>query len=223
MNQRYQLTKEKLVNHFRYSPLIYLVSVVGCVMLGVLIYSVTKPELPGGVKVDIMTVGYVNEAAVKVWCPQILERLDENQKEVTISQMSTPGAGYDKMFLMAHLANQEGDLFIMDKETFEYLTRQGAFLELSDMIQTQDFQLGEGATPQDGYVSGYAGTQVESGIYGLSLKGLPGLLELGFDPNDCYIAFTTYNDNLENSIKTVKWILETKTVVDTDLASEGLY
>ncbi|MDD4797713.1 MAG: hypothetical protein PHO66_08100 [Eubacteriales bacterium] len=220
---RYKLTKERLANHLRYMALVYGLAILGCVMVGSLIYSATAPELPGDQRVDILAVSYINEYAAKVWSADMLQQLDPSQKEVIIEQMGVSGSGYDQMILMARLANSEGDIFIMDKETYQYLARQGAFLEVSDLAQQVEFNLSAEATLEDGYVPGYSQTGVPGGIYGLSLKGLPGMLELGFDPQDCYLAFTTYNDNLENSIKVAQWILNTKVELDAELAGQGRY
>lgn len=220
---RYRLTKEKLANHFRYTALLYGLSILGCVMVGSLIYNLTTPELPGNEKVDVLAVGFINENAAKVWSEDMLKQLDSSQKEVNIEQMGTTGSGYDKMIIMARLASSEGDIFIMDEDMYQYLTRQGAFMEISDLAKQYDFHLGEGASLQDAYVPGYQETGVVGGIYGLPLKGLAGVMELGFDPQTSYLAFTAYNDNLENSVKVAQWIFDNKVKLDADLAQQGLY
>ncbi|AST58776.1 ABC transporter substrate-binding protein [Thermoanaerobacterium thermosaccharolyticum] len=105
--------------------------------------------------------------------------------------------------LMVKISAQEVNVIALDKDNFNALAKQGAFMNL-DFIKELD-------------LSGFkterlpSSKDVKAGTYGIDLnKGNKYLDEIGYDYHDKVIAIVSNSQNKDLSIKFLKWILDMK-------------
>jgi hypothetical protein len=208
-----KITKDRFKNHFYYAKWLYIIAIVGAVFVFSIVYSVTEPQVPKNLKVDITIIGAaLNEAGKEIWQEDILSVLPEDQQEVNIYSLAigTEGTGGISVYeiLVARMAAKEDDILILPKEIYDGVVTQGPFMNMDDYItqfeypeevdlETYKVKLDEDIVEGD----------TEPHYYGIPLDNVLGLVDIGLDPRGKVAVVLVYTENKDNVFKTLDFIM----------------
>jgi hypothetical protein len=106
--------------------------------------------------------------------------------------------------LMARIGAQDIDVIVLDKNNFDILARQGAFLRLDKVKELNLTELNVVKIEEDS-------AEVKPGVYGIYVgRGNKYLEDLEYDYSDKIIAIMSNGQHKDLAIKFVKWLLDIK-------------
>ena len=166
-----KLTRDRLINHFQYSKMLYLVIIVVAALIGNLAFSVTTYHAPNERRVDIELIGLyadtekpsAREAAARLLAAgQDYERardaaagLDQAEDyEIPLQELEFIALQYDPessseenyyaaQKFMVMLAAQEGDIYVLSRTLLLSMLEQNLLLPLDDYIASGALDPGE--------------------------------------------------------------------------------
>lgn len=206
MSIKMPITKEKIKNHFHYSWWMYALLAIIALFGWNLVYTSTRYRPPEDKKVQFYADGFLDSqqyddinAYMQVIKAEILPDMEE---------VSCTVVGYDETYgnmqLMVWAAAGEGDVYLLSKERFDYISSDGAMMALQDRID-------DGTLHVDGIdlANGYA-RDTETGaktLCGIPADTLTGLNQYGFASKDMVLCVLAYGQNDENSLKFLDYLL----------------
>ncbi len=200
-----KINKEVLKNHIQYDWWKYAVSIAVTVLVWSMIVTIAAPRTPGDKKVDIYLVGgYMFEDPASQIEQMILSDFPE-LLEINLYNIMMEGEmeyiGRQKF--MAMLFGQEGDIFVLDRNTFTNLVKEGAVLPLDDYEGIKDRmtqeQIEKGTLAVD--------ASSEPKLYGVPLAGFK-LFEDTYDTSKSVLCIMAYSDNIPKAVEVTEWILK---------------
>ncbi|MDO5022888.1 MAG: hypothetical protein Q4E07_06085, partial [Eubacteriales bacterium] len=140
---------------------------------------------------------------------------DMETVETVTLMASTEQDYFSSMQIMTYIVAGQGDIYMLDANTFKRYAPQGAFLPLEDFVKngqinTKDIDL------RNGYIS-YQYTEDVDGkelkkselhLYGIPLKELPISEELGVFSENMYLSVLLANNNEDNIIKFIDGFIQ---------------
>jgi len=211
-----QVNKAALQNHLHYDWWKYLIGILATVFLWSMVTAMTRPQTPPEKKVDIFLVGgFALQESLDALSLRMLEDFPQ-LLEINFTNIVLEGdtqlefAGRQKLMVM--LGSQTGDIFVFNRDEFELLARQGAFLPLDGLMDQKIAELipSEELDEQKIAIEGEDGLPGEPRIYGLPLKDTDVFDDAFFDVENKLIAVMAYSKNMDNAIEVVRWILDRK-------------
>lgn len=223
-----KITKDRLKNHFYYAKWLYVVAILGAVLVFSMVFSVTEPQVPKNLKIDINVIGAtLNDAAKGIWQEDILEELSEDQQEVNIYALalgadnSTPGISVYEV-LVARMAAKEDDILILPKEVYDGIATQGAFLNLDEYASK--FEYPEGVDLEAIKVKleeDIADGDTEPHMFGVPIDNLIGFADLGVNPIGRVAVIMVYTENKDNAFKALDFIMSKTESVFANQANQS--
>lgn len=203
-----QVSRERVKNHLQYDWWKYIIGVLATVFLWSMVTTMVRPQTPADKKVEIYLVGdYLLEEKAEPISDRILEEFPEllevNFMHIPLGddpQMEYMG----RQKLMAMLASQTGDIFAFEKEEFEIMANQGAFMPLDDYID--DLKVWFSDEELEEYKSTVEGEN-ESHYYGVPMESLGLFDETGYDVSNKVAGIMVYSKNQYRALNILKWIL----------------
>lgn len=219
-----KITKKRFLDHFYYAKWLYVFMIAGALFLFSMVFTISKPVVPKEFRVDISILGVTLQEDVKIlWEEEILAMLPEDQQEVNIYAMgfggdenSTGGISIYEI-IAARMAAREDDIYIMNKELYDFLSTQGAFHEMDEMALNYVFSEEIDIEEYKYTLEDEPEIDGKKYLYGLPLDNVLGLVDLGIDPRGKVIGILIYTENYDNVAKTVDYILnQTESIYDLE-------
>jgi len=209
------INRQTLQNHWQYDWWKYLLGVVLTSFLWYTVTVMTRPRTPDELKVDIYLVGeYYIQGYEGPVSQKILEDFPD-LKEINFYSIpfnGNPNADiYSQQKLTIMVMTQTGDLFIMDRTHFNQLMREGSLLALDDLIDEEIRSLysQEEWESVTGKIENDEGEpESEEHIYGIPMRGVTLLKDIGFPTEDKVIGVMGYSRNMDKAIEVMKWIIK---------------
>ena len=206
MSIKMPITKEKIRNHFHYGKWMYLLLAIIALMGWNLIYTTTRYRPPENLKVEFYADGYV-DAAHQEKLDALMETIRADaipdMEEVSCTSMGFDET-YGEMQFMVWVSAGQGDVYLLTKERFDYITSDGAMMDLQPMLD-------EGVLHADGIdlTAGYA-RDPETGkkmLCGIPADSFAGLKDYGLETDGMVFCVLNFGQNDENSLKFLDYLL----------------
>lgn len=209
------VTKERLKQHWTYARWQYIALVIAAVIGWNLIYTMTAYRPPDEKKVEMYILA-VPANAVDQSLPSGQELLNEYMEHVRTEEMPdmelmdsvflTTDSTYAAMQLSTYMAAGEGDVYVLDNESFTSYAKIEAFMPLENDPELMDILDKYGINAEKGWR-----TNNENGeyhLYGIPCKNIPALGRFYIRPDKTFLSISINNGNDENSMKFLKILLE---------------
>ncbi len=215
-----RITSKRLKSHFQYSKVIYIAAFFTMAIVWNLIYSATKPPVPGDKQVVIISAAYILDESAQQWVDELATVLPDDQELIdffTISYGEDAGTGAELMF--ARLAAEEGDIWLVPQDVYHVFAFQGAWMALdvpdeSGQTILDRLHIPECIDPSYAVTNlnmpGMEAETTEEHIAGIPIDAMEGFFELGMSPVDMVICIPVYTENIDNVITTINWMLDNK-------------
>ncbi len=213
-----KFTKQRFKDHLYYSKWLYLIFISLAVLGFSLIFSITEPEVPKELKVDINVFAVVLEETEKIiWEEEILHSLSQDQQEVNINTLGFTGSEEASLgisvfeIMTTKIVAKEDDIFIMPKDIYIAYAKKGVFIAMDDIFPKYEFPEELDLQEYKVRLEENIETDGDSHLYCLPLDNVKGLNDLGIDPTDKVLVVLVYTENYDNVLKAVDYIMN-KTV-----------
>lgn len=206
MNLRFPLTKEKLKTHFAYAWWQYVLVVVLALFCWNLLFTTTHYRSPAHLKVEWYYDAYQAEAeqSMDELMAELHASLLSDMEEVNFVPVVLDNA-YGPMQLTVWFSAGEGDLFMLNEESFRSMASNGGIAELTPYIEDGSLQVGD-LDLKKGKV-----TDLETGksrLCGIPAELLPGLEQYGLVCEGEYLCLSVTGGNLDNTMKLLNWLVQ---------------
>lgn len=205
--QETKITKARIKNHFTYSWWKYVLLVLAAIIGWNLIYTSTAYRPPKGKRLDIYFVTNAVPDETLAWMKDdILERYPEVEDSSVASIVYTADDNYyGSMQLTTYVGAGEGDLILLPRERFEMFAKGGTFFPLDEVIESGALDL----RGIDISATTLTTDEGETGIYGVPLTSLYGLMEYSVDNRDLVVGVLAYSPNFDRAVDWIDWLIET--------------
>ncbi|NMD37842.1 MAG: hypothetical protein GYA87_04085 [Christensenellaceae bacterium] len=211
-----KITKKKLINHLRYTIVIYVLIVVLSIFLWDIVYTSTAYRAPENKKVEWYIGGnaLANQEKLKEFMEETRINIMPDMEELSAVILFDSGMQdiYSDMQITTFVISEQGDVYLLTKDKFLNFARAGAFLPLDDYIENSSLNI-DGIDVKRGIVTIPASesptkTEITS-IYGIPATSLKKLSQFDINPNDMYLAVLYKNKNDDNSVKFLNYLINT--------------
>lgn len=215
------LSKATVRQHLTYNWWKYVLVIALSIVCWSLIYTTTAYRPPADKKVDFyVTSGYGDQTMLDQYMESI--RLSEmSDMEEMSSAFLTNDEYYGAIQLSTYIMAGEGDVYLLDKDSFQNYAASGAFLALEEVPGIVEAAESAGIDLSRGWR-----TNTEEGgkhLYGIPATALTGLEAYSVSGKDGFLTVTVNGGNDENSLKFLAILLRDmrapETATPTDLAS----
>lgn len=190
------ITKEKIKTHFQYSWWKYLLLVVLTLLLWNLLFTTTQYRSPEHLKVEfyVDAIETVETTAnMEALLEDIHARVMPEMEEVTYTVLGLDET-YGSMQLTVWVSAGQGDVYLLMKDRFLSLARNGGLVDLQPYIDNGTLPV-EGFALSKGQVANeYAGAKAQ---YGIPTDGLTGLSACGAVTEGSFLCMLAGNGNEE--------------------------
>jgi len=204
--QANRISSDRVRNHFSYSWWKYLLLVIAAVMGWNIIYSTTAYKPPADKRMTVYFVTHsIDSENTAVIREKILEN-DPNLEEATVVSITYTDSDnyYGNLQLTTYMGSGEGDIYIVDRSVFEMLMPGGGFVMMDEYLENGRVNL-QGADASSCYGVDEDGI---SGIMGVPLAELYGLLDLGIDNRDLVLLVMGFSGNQDGALNVINWLFE---------------
>ena len=213
------INRKSLSDHFSYNWWKYLVSVAVCIFTVNMYYVQTEYRPPEDKRIDIYIQGALSsQDDINAFFKPIWEKHAPDMETVeTVVLM--PGGSEDyvsSMQIVTYIAARQGDIYMLDSNSFKRYASQGAFIPLESyvedgIIDTRSIDLRSGYVNyiSEDIIDGETVTESHMHLYGIPMKELNRFYkELGIFNEDMYMSVMISNNNDENVIPFLSAIIE---------------
>lgn len=192
------LTRQRLRNHIMYSWWKYVLLIVLAIFGWDIIYNMTRYRPPEAKKVNLNVYVAANQTALDAYLSDIHETQLPEMEEMSASYTVLEQM-YGDMIFSAHMASNDGDIYLLNRDYFQRYASSGAYRALEDETELI-------ATLEEAGVSLTQGWRAlsdtgERHLYAIPCANLPGIAAYVADPSDCYLVVLLNNGNDENVIR----------------------
>ena len=202
--QANRITGDRIKNHFHYSWWKYVILAAITIMGWNIIFSATIYTPPADKKLGVYFATYSIDSQNTAKLREMILEHDKNLEDATVTSITYTDSDnyYGSMQLTTYMGSGEGDIYIVDRSIFEKLEDGGGFVMMDEPIATGRVNL------QGVDASSCFGTDDEgiSGIMGVPLSELYGLLELGIDNRDLVLLVMGFSGNQEGAMDFINWL-----------------
>ena len=209
MRLKTPITAENLRNHFTYGLWKYVLLAVFAVFGWNLLYSVTAYHSPQEKRIDVyVQTSTTSSAIIDAFLEPIWKATVPDME--TVSSVVLMDASQDsslEMQLFTYFAAGEGDIYILNEDTYKQYAAQGIFIPLDELIKNGTINV-DGVDLSKGYIA-YVDEYDENGmpvssslkLFGIPLESYYGFMnEIRLDNRRKYAVITVNNKNDENVI-----------------------
>lgn len=206
MNLHFPLTKEKLKNHFAYAWWQYMLVIVLAFFCWNLLFTTTHYRSPAHLKVEWYYDGYQAEAEKNIdeLMAELHTSLLPDMEEVNFVPIVLD-SNYGPMQLTVWFSAGEGDLFMLNEESFRSMGGNGGMVELTPYIEDGSLQVGDLDLKNGNVVDLETG---KSTLCGIPAELLPGLEKYGMMCKNEYLCLSATGGNIDNTIKLLNWLIQ---------------
>ena len=207
------LSKENIVNHFRYRWYLYLIALIAAIVIPTVVFSVTNYESPEDMRIDFLFAdsGTV-ESLVKPLFNELIEKSGaENVETVSYEFVAQDSSGTLEQILALRMISKDKDIVISSEAAFQSYASQGVYIPLEDKISPEfaaylaenNIHAGHSRiTDTDGGAIG------EDHLYGIPLSALPGITNAPPFFGDVYLSVFWDSGNEQNVIAVMNQIID---------------
>ena len=201
------LSKKRLQQHFQYSWWMYALSLILCIFLWDIVYTVTEPRTPENEKLEVYLYAYGDSERAQQYLDVLREEQLEDVKEMTAVYVM-PDDSSGPMVLSTRIMAGEGDLFLLPRDTFQSYASQGLFVALDEIEGIEETVESLGINAERGWRKNQ--DSGERHLYGIPVASIPELAAWSY-ASDMYLSVRVYNGNDENAIKLFRLLIEDTT------------
>ncbi|MBQ9307016.1 MAG: hypothetical protein IJ229_03735 [Clostridia bacterium] len=201
------LSKKRLQQHFQYSWWMYALSLILCIFLWDIVYTVTEPRTPENEKLEVYLYAYGDSERAQQYLDVLREGQLEDVKEMTAVYVM-PDDSSGPMVLSTRIMAGEGDLFLLPRDTFQSYASQGLFVALDEIEGIEETVENLGINAERGWRKNQ--DSGERHLYGIPVASIPELAAWSY-ASDMYLSVRVYNGNDENAIKLFRLLIEDTT------------
>ena len=207
MASMFPITKNRIRNHFHYFWWQYVVLVVAGVFGWNLLFTMTHYRSPEHLKVEwyyqgastLDTVAKGEALLNELW-PQLFPEMEE----VTFNLVGTDEM-YGDMQLMVWMAAGQGDLYMLQKNSFKTYANETTLLDLQPYVDDGTLNV-EGIDLRGGIATdqetGY------KGLFGIPADALTKMLDYDMQPEGTLICLPLTSGNIENALILLQYMLD---------------
>ncbi len=203
----FPITKDRIRHHFNYAWWQYATLAVAAIFGWNLIFTMTHYRSPEHLKVEwyyqgpatMDTVGKGEALLNELW-PQLFPEMEEmNFNQVGGDEM------YGDMQLMVWMAAGQGDLYMLQKDSFKTYANETTLLDLQPYVddgtlnvEGLDLRSGIATNPETGY----------KGLFAIPLDGLPKMLDYDMQPQGTLACLPLASGNIDCALKLLQYMLD---------------
>ena len=207
MTPKFPITRTRIRNHFQYFWWQYALLAVLAIFGWNLLFTVTHYRSPESLKVEWYYEGPMTSATqanVNAMLAELTPQLFPDMEEVTFTQVGMDET-YGSMQIMVWMAAGQGDLYMLEQDSFKGYATQGSMLDLQPYVDNGTLNV-EGIPLTKGYAK-----EEETGethLYGIPADQLKGLEQYEVYPEGTVLSVLAMGGNEENTIKLMAWLLD---------------
>lgn len=203
----FPITKDRIRNHFQYFWWQYAALVIAGIFGWNLLFTMTHYRPPENLKVEWYyqgpsstdTVGKGTALLEELW-PELFPEMEE----VTFNLVGTDEM-YGDMQLMVWMAAGQGDVYILQKDSFKTYANENTLLDLQPYVDDGtlnvegiDLRGGIATDPETGY----------KGLFGIPADALEGMWDYDMKPEGALICLPLGSGNIENALILLDYLLD---------------
>jgi len=203
----FPITKERIQHHFHYAWWQYFALVIVAVFGVNLVFTMTHYRSPEHLKVEWYyqgisspnTVGLGQQLLEEIWQTEFPE-----MEEVNFNLAGTDDT-YGAMQLMAWIAAGQGDLYILQKDTYQGYAGEDSMVNLQPYVDDGTLNV-EGIDLRGGIA-----TDLDTGVkglYGIPADALQGLWDYDLQPDGKVICLPLASGNIETALILLDYLLD---------------
>jgi len=204
---KFPITKVRILNHFHYYWWQYMVLVIAGVFGWNLLFTTTRYQPPENLKLEWYyqgpisndTTNKANDLLLELW-PELFPEMED----VYFNVVGTD-AMYGDMQLMVWMAAGQGDVYILQKETFANHANETTLLNLQPYVDDGTLNV-EGIDLRGGIA-----TDLDTGVkglYGIPADALQGLWDYDLQPDGKVICLPLASGNIETALILLDYLLD---------------
>lgn len=192
------LTRQRLRNHLAYSWWKYALLLVIAIFGWDIIYNITRYRPPEEKKINLNVYVRSNEAALDAYLAEINATLMPEMEEMSATY-NVLEEMYGDMVFSAHMAANDGDIYLLSRDYFQRYASSGVYRALEDETELLA-TLEEAGIPLTQGWRALSSTS-ERHLYAIPCANLPSSAYFVADPADCYLAVLVNNGNDANVLR----------------------
>lgn len=208
MTPMFPITRERIRNHIHYFWWQYALLLVFAIFGWNLLYTTTHYRSPEHLKMEWYYQGGMTENTSDKVLALMAELKDEMYPEVEEMDFVTVGMDdtYGDMQLMVWIAAGQGDIYLLEKDSFTSFASEGAMLDLQPYIDNGMLNV-DGMELRKGQVTDIDTKELV--LRGIPADKLTGLMNLDIVPNDRVFGIVATSGNAESSVKLLNYLINT--------------
>jgi len=204
---KFPITKDRVRHHFHYFWWQYAVLAVAGIFGWNLLFTMTHYRPPENLKVEWYyqgpsstdTVGKGQALLDELW-PELFPEMEE----VTFNLVGTDEM-YGDMQLMVWMAAGQGDVYMLQKDSFKTYANENTLLDLQPYVddgtlnvEGMDLRGGIATDSETGY----------KGLFGIPADALEGMWDYDMKPDGALICLPLGSGNIDNALILLQYLLE---------------
>lgn len=209
MTPKLTITRNKIRNHFTYAWWQYAILITAAIFGWNLLFTTTHYRSPEHLKIEWYYEGKSSmetQGLVEGLLAELTPELFPEMEEVTFAVVGTDET-YGEMQLMVWMSAGQGDIYMLQTDTFKSYAASGAMVDLQPYVDDGTLNV-EGIDLKKGYVK-----ETESGemhLYGIPADSLTGLMDYHVLPEGTVLSLLVTGGNTENAVKLLAHLLTMK-------------
>lgn len=207
MASMFPITKNRIRNHFHYFWWQYAVLAIAGIFGWNLLFTTTHYRPPENLKLEWYYQGVASNDTVDK-CTQLLEQL-QPQLWPELEEVSFNLVGTDEMYgdmqLMVWMAAGQGDLYVLQKDSFKTYANESTLLNLQPYVddgtlnvEGVDLRGGIATDPETG----------NKGLFGIPADALQGLWDYDIKPEGALLCLPLASGNIEDALSLLGYLLD---------------
>ncbi|MDD3336726.1 MAG: hypothetical protein PHI98_14645 [Eubacteriales bacterium] len=199
------ITKKSIKNHFAYAWWQYALLLGFAIFGWNLLFTTTHYRSPANLKVEWYCDSHVLEAEKDIdgLMTELHESLFPDMEEINFIPVVLDDT-YGAMQLTVWISAGEGDVFLLNKDSFSSMAGSGGMIELEPYIEDGTLDV-EGLDLKNGYV-----VDAETGkshLAGIPAEQLTKLQEYGIYSTNEVFGLSATGGNIDNAVKLLNWLI----------------
>lgn len=207
MTPKFPITKDRIRNHFHYFWWQYALLLVFAIFGWNLLYTTTHYRSPEHLKMEWYYQGALTDQTEE----KVMALLEQVKPELfpEVEEMSFMSVGMDETYgamqMMVWMAAGQGDLYLLEKDSYSSYAAEGSMVNLqpyidSGMLNVEGIDLRKGlATDMD------TREMVQCGI---PADTLTGLWDLDINPEGKVLCLLVNGGNVDNALELMQYLLD---------------
>ena len=204
---KFPITKDRIRHHFQYAWWQYLVLVIAGVFGWNLLFTMTHYRPPENLKVEWYYQGPTSNDTVtkgQALLDELWPELFPEMEEVSFNLVGTDEM-YGDMQIMVWMAAGQGDMYMLQKESFNTYANGSTLLDLQPYVDNGTLNV-EGIDLRAGIATDME--TGEKGLFGIPADALQGMWDYDMRPEGTYICLPLASGNIECALTLLEYMLD---------------